>query len=365
MITPRQDGFHMPAEFAPHSGTIMIFPERPGSWTYYAEPALPSFIEIWKAITHDEILYLLVSSRTIERAYSIIEQNHLSNIEVLEIDQDDAWARDTAPTFVINQDKSEIRGIDWHFNAWGGSYDGLYPHWEKDNALASAFCKAENFPCYHAQHFVLEGGSIHSDGQGTILTTEACLLSPGRNPDMTKEQIQETLCNYLNADRVIWLPRGIYNDETNEHVDNICAFIRPDEVVLAWTDNPDDPQYPLSHACLNVLESERIQVHKLPIPDVPVCITEHDLHGYIFEPGEDTREVGERLAASYVNFYFTNRSVLLPQFGGDNAQSDERAVRIMSELCPDRKIIPIPARELLLGGGNIHCLTQQIPYFRR
>ena len=365
MTTPKKDGFRMPAEFEPHTGTIMIFPERSGSWPYGAEPALKSFVKIWKAIVQDEMLYLIVSEKMAGKAFSLIKEHEIANVRLFRIAQNDAWARDTAPTFVISRERNEIRGIDWCFNAWGGEYDGLYADWTDDNALASALCKEISAVCYNAQHFVLEGGSIHVDGQGTILTTEACLLSPGRNPDMTKSEITATLCEYLNADKVIWLPRGIYNDETNEHADNICAFIRPGEVVLAWTDNQNDPQYALSNACLKVLEQEHIKVHKLPIPDTPVCVTEHDLNGYVFEPGEDVREAGERLAASYVNFYFTNKSILLPQFGGENAGSDKRALAIMTELCPGRNIVPIPARELLLGGGNIHCLTQQIPYFVR
>ncbi|MBR4320065.1 MAG: agmatine deiminase [Oscillospiraceae bacterium] len=363
MTMPKNDGFRMPAEFEPHHGTMMIFPERSGSWPYNAEPALPSFLEIWKAITEDEKLYLITSEKTRLKAETLCKE--LKNIEILEIPQDDAWARDTAPTFVKNADTGEVRGIDWQFNAWGGTFDGLYANWEQDNALAKAFCQKEKFSCYDAQHFVLEGGSIHANGKGLVLTTEACLLSQGRNPELSKSQIEEMLCEYLNAEKIIWLPRGIYNDETNEHVDNICAFVKPDEVVLAWTENQNDPQYALSFSCLEVLENAGLKVHKLPIPEYPVCVTEHDLKGYVFEEGEDVREVGERLAASYVNFYFTNHSVLFPQFGGENAESDKKAVHIMQALCPDRKIIPISARELLLGGGNIHCLTQQIPDFQR
>jgi len=152
-------------------------------------------------------------------------------------------------------------------------------------------------------------------------------------------------------------------------VDNVAAFIRPGEVVLAWTDNREDPQYELSAQDLAYLEGEtdakgrKIRVHKLPIPDVPVCCTARDIDNYVFEPGEDTREAGERLAASYVNFYFANRIALVPQFGGENAESDARAVGILAELCPERKIVPIAARDILLGGGNIHCITQQVPGF--
>lgn len=194
--------------------------------------------------------------------------------------------------------------------------------------------------------------------------TESCLLSVGRNPELTKEEIEERLLSYLGGKKVIWLPRGIYNDETNEHVDNICAFTAPGHVVLAWTDDEADPQYELSMACLKALEASvdacgrRLQVHKLPIPKTPICVTEEDLKGYEFEPGEDVREAGERLAASYVNFYISNGGVVVPQFGDEN---DETAVRILAELFPGRKVHPVAARDILLGGGNIHCITQQIP----
>ena len=160
-------------------------------------------------------------------------------------------------------------------------------------------------------------------------------------------------------------------DETNEHVDNVCAFLRPGEVVLAWTDHEDDPQYALSKQCLDYLETERdakgrkLVIHKLPIPDVPVCLTEEEVDGYAFEEGEDEREVGERLAASYVNFYFSNGAVVMPVFGGDNETSDRRAVELMEQWNPDRKVIPIYARDILVGGGNIHCITQQIPAGRK
>ena len=363
MTTPKADGFFMPAEFSPHKGTIMIFPERPGSWPFNAEPAAKVFVNIIKEIAKNEEVFVIAGKNTREKARDMLAETE--NIRFYEIEQDDAWARDTAPTFVTNG--KEIRGIDWKFNAWGGDHNGLYAHWEKDDALAAEFCKQTGHKVYNAKHFVLEGGSIHSDGEGTVLVTEACLLSKGRNPDMSKDEIEKNLCEYLGAEKVIWLPRGIFNDETDEHIDNVCAFIAPAEVVLAWTDNENDPQYPLSKASLDVLLSEtdakgrKIKVHKLPIPAVPVCVGEKDMEGYIFEDGEDTREVGERLAASYVNFYFANNSVILPQFGGENEESDKLAFSIMRRLCPDRRIVPIQAREIILGGGNIHCITQQIP----
>lgn len=364
MTTPKNDGFYMPAEFAPHRGTIMIFPERPGSWPHNAEPAARVFVNIIKAIARDEEVFVAVSERTREKAKKMLDGTE--NVTFFEIEQDDAWARDIAPTFVTNG--SEVRGVDWCFNAWGGSFDGLYAHWERDDAFAAAFCEKAGYRCYNAKHFVLEGGAVHSDGEGTLLVTEACLLSRGRNPDMTRAEIEKNLCEYLGAEKVIWLPRGIYNDETNEHIDNVCAFIAPAEVVLAWTDDKSDPQYPLSAACLDVLAAQtdaagrKIRVHKLPIPAVPVCVTADDMQGYVFEAGEDTREIGERLAASYVNFYFTNNAVILPQFGGENAASDRLAVSVAEKICRGRRIVPIQARDIIVGGGNIHCITQQIPF---
>ncbi len=371
---PSYDGFYMPAEYEPHEATIMVFPERPGSWPHGAKPAQKVFARIIREIAVSEKVYVAVNERTRQAARELLPEaviadqellsgavNENGRIVLINIPTDDAWARDIAPTFVRSRDGSRVRGINWRFNAWGGEYDGLYAHWEKDDAFAPEFMKKTGYEGYDAGDFVLEGGSIHSNGAGTVMTTEACLLSPGRNPHLSKTEKEDRLKAYLGAERVIWLPRGIYNDETNEHVDNICAFTAPDEVVLAWTDDKSDPQYELSAACLKVLEKAGITVHKLLIPKVPVTVSEADLEGYVFEEGEDVREAGERLAASYVNFYFTNDAVLLPQFGGENAESDARAASIMKELCPGRRIVPIPARDIILGGGNIHCITQQIP----
>ena len=369
------DGFFMPGEFEPHRGCILIWPFRPGSWNYGAEPAREAFRQVIWAIARSEKVWVAAGKDCLDSARRmLLEEGEamgqprqvLERIEIFEAETDDSWARDVGPTFLKNGE-GQVRCVNWEFNAWGGEEDGLYAHWEKDNAFAKAFAAREGYICYDAAPFVLEGGAIHSDGEGTLLVTEACLLSKGRNPGLTKAEIEEKLKTYLGAVKVIWLPRGIYNDETNEHVDNVCAFLRPGEVVLAWTDNQEDPQYELSMACLRTLKGERdakgrrIQVHKLPVPDVPICVTEEEVEGFVFEEGEDFREPGERLAASYVNFYFSNGAVVLPVFGGENEESDRRAVQILGELCPERQVIPIPARAILSGGGNIHCITQQVP----
>ncbi len=384
--TPLQDGFHMPGEYEPHRGCIMIWPTRPGSWPHGAKEAQRTFIKIARVIAGSETVWMLAAPDQVEAvrlAFQLYSDRIPSgelpsesecpkreswiycapNIYLLPIETDDAWARDVGPTCVIS-DTGEVRGIDWRFNAWGGEVDGLYAHWERDNRAASAICRALGMGCYNAQHFVLEGGAVHSDGEGTVLVTSACLLSAGRNPFLFQPQIEETLQQYLGAKKVIWLPRGIWNDETNEHVDNICAFVRPGEVVLAWTDDQTDPQWRLSNASLRVLEQERdargrrLIIHKLPIPAKPVCITKEDMDGFAFEEGEDVREEGERLAASYVNFYISNGAVIVPQFGDKN---DAPAAEILAGLFPEREVVPVYARPVLVGGGNIHCITQQIP----
>ncbi len=362
---PTDDGFYMPAEFSKHSATVMIWPERPGSWCYEAKFAEKVFAEIIGKIAEFEKVFVLASNKKFHHAKACLE--NVRNAEVLNINSDDAWARDTAPTFVVNG-KGDIRAVDWLFNAWGGEYDGLYANWDNDDKIPYELCKKLGIALYDAHPFVLEGGSIHTDGEGTLITTEECLLSKGRNPQLTKAEIEEKLNKYLGINKTIWLPKGIYNDETNGHIDNICAFVAPTEVVLAWCDDENDPQYAISKACLDILENStdnkgrKIKVHKLPVPKIPVTVTENDIKGYIFEDGEDTREVGERLAASYVNFYFCNGAVILPQFGGENAESDRVAAEILERVCKDRKIIPIYARDIILGGGNIHCITQQIPF---
>ena len=365
-ILPVQDGYRMPGEYEPHRGCILIWPERPGSWRNGAQEAKKAFADVIRAIAKSEEVYLAASGKTFSEAEKLAQRlqtdEALYPIRVFAAETDDAWARDVGPTFVT--DGKEVRGINWSFNAWGGTYDGLYQDWQKDDNVAEEFCKQTGYDYYDAAPFVLEGGSIHSDGQGTVIATEACLLSKGRNPELTKEQIEAKLREYLGAKKIIWLPNGIYQDETNEHVDNVCAFIKPGEVVLAWTDDERDPQYAFSAEDLKVLEQEtdakgrKFRVHKMLIPKKPVCITEKELAGYVFEEGEDTREAGERLAASYVNFYIGNQVVLVPQFGDEH---DVLATDLLQKLFPEREIVPIFAREIIIGGGNIHCITQQIP----
>lgn len=355
--SPKRDGFRMPGEFEPHLGTYIIWPERPDNWRLGAKPAQKVFTEVARAISKYEPVTVCVSACQYANAREMLP----SDVRVVEISNDDAWVRDCGPTFVTNG--KTIRGVDWSFNAWGGLYDGLYFPWDKDDAVAQKICEIEKRDRYKLYEFVLEGGSIHVDGEGTLVTTEECLLSEGRNPHLTKEEIEEVLKEYLNLEKIIWLPRGIYLDETNGHVDNIFSFTAPGEAVLAWTEDTDDPQYEISKAALEVLEREtdakgrKIKVHKMLLPK-PILISAEESEGVDAVNGTLPRMEGDRLAASYANFYIANGAVFVPMFNDPN---DNAAKELLQSLFPDRDIVGIYAREILLGGGNIHCITQQVP----
>lgn len=356
--TPAMDGFRMPAEFERHEGCIMIFPERADSWQYGGYAARKAFAEVAAAIARSEHVTVCASEAQYDNARALLPEH----IRVVEMSSNDAWARDYGPTFVKN-DKGVTRGIDWGFNAWGGLHDGLYFPWDKDNRMARKLCDLLDKDVYCKRDFILEGGSIHVDGEGTCMVTESCLLSRGRNPQLSRQDIEQVLREYLNVSVILWLPRGIYQDETNEHVDNICAFTAPGEVVLAWTEDETDAQYAMSKACLDYLEQARdgkgrqIKVHKLPLPK-PVTMTEEECQGLDACFDEPTRRPGERLAASYVNFYIANDSIVMPGFG-DPADGEAKA--ILQGLFPGREVVQIYARDILIGGGNIHCITQQVP----
>lgn len=211
---------------------------------------------------------------------------------------------------------------------------------------------------------MLEGGAIHVDGEGTLITTEECLLNANRNPDMTKAEMEQVLRDALGVETIIWLPRGCYQDETDGHVDNLCCFVAPGEVLLTWCDDPDDPQYAISREALRALEASvdaqgrLLKVHKLLQPG-PLHIAENEANGIDRLSHSHPRRPGDRMAASYVNFYIGNSVVVMPLL---DPQRDDAAKETLQALFPTRRVIGVPAREILLGGGNIHCITQQQPY---
>jgi agmatine deiminase len=355
--TPKQDGFRMPGEFEKHAKTWMLWPERPDNWRLGAKPAQKAFVDVAKAIAQFEPVTMGVSRGQFNNARGMLP----NQIRVVEMSNDDSWIRDCGPTFVVN-DQGDVHGIDWVFNAWGGLVNGLYFPWDQDDLIPLKVLNIEELPRYKAP-IVLEGGSIHVDGEGTLYTTAECLLDEGRNPDLSQSEIEAVLEDYLNLKKVIWLPKGVYNDETNGHVDNILTVVRPGEVILSWTDDQADPQYDISHAALEVLMQEKdaggrsIKVHKLHQPN-PILITEEESEGVDPVEGTLPRLPGDRLAASYVNMLIVNGGVIVPVF---NDEHDQPALQQLEEIFIGRKIVGVYAREILLGGGNIHCITQQQP----
>lgn len=356
--SPKKDNFRMPGEFEEHAGCYILWPQRPDNWRLGGKPAQHTFTKIAATIAQFEPVTVGVNADQYSNARQMLPEN----IRVVEIANDDSWIRDCGPTFVKNAE-GEIRGVDWTFNAWGGLVDGLYFPWDLDDQVAQKVCEIEKKDRYRLDDFVLEGGSIHVDGEGTLYATEECLLSAGRNPQLSKEQIEKVLKEYLNLEKIVWLKRGIYHDETNGHIDNILNVVAPGVVALAWTDDVNDPQYEISKENYDILVNEtdakgrKIQVHKIHVPS-PVLITKEESEGVDAVDGTLPRQEGDRLAASYINYYTANGGVIYPLF---DDPMDAEAGKTLQELYPDRKIVGIPAREVLLGGGNIHCITQQVP----
>ncbi len=357
--TPGQDGYRMPGEFEPHEKTWMLWPERTDNWRNGAKPAQKAFVDVATAISQFEPVVVGVSVGQYQNALEMLPES----VTVVEMSNDDSWIRDCGPTFVVN-DKGDMRGIDWEFNAWGGLVDGLYFPWDKDDQVARKVCELESVDSYRTDGFVLEGGSIHVDGEGTCIVTEACLLSEGRNPHMSKEEITNQLKEYLNVEKVIWLKEGIYLDETNEHVDNIIHYVAPATVCLAWTDDESDPQYPMSKNAYDLLSNEtdakgrKFEIHKLYIPTPSIVVTKEESEGVDSVEGTLPREEGDRQAASYSNFLIVNGGVILPIF---DRPEDEIAKATIQKSLPNHRIVTVPGREIVLGGGNIHCITQQQP----
>jgi agmatine deiminase len=355
--TPAADGFRMPAEFEPHSGCWMAWPERADNWREGARPAQEAFAAVAEAIAVTEPVTMAASGAELESCRARLSPA----VRVVEVATDDAWLRDTGPTFVLDGE-GRRRGVDWRFNAWGGREGGLYASWERDDRLAAKVLEIEGADRYRAP-LVLEGGSVHVDGEGTVLATEECLLNPNRNPELSRGQIERALCDYLGAEKVVWLGRGVYEDETDGHVDNLVCFARPGVVLLTWSEDEGDPQRAISQEALARLgaatdaRGRPFEVVRLPSPG-PLSLTAEEAAGVEPAAGTRPRRAEDRLAASYVNFYFANSRLIMPLL---DERYDDEAAEILTRCFPELEVVGVQAREILLGGGNVHCITQQVP----
>jgi agmatine deiminase len=261
-------------------------------------------------------------------------------IEILEIEIDDSWARDIAPIFVTDG-REGVAGVHWRFNAWGNKYIGF----ENDAAFGRHVIDALDMRRYDGP-MVLEGGSIAVDGEGTLITTEQCLLNPNRNPNLTRQQIEERLALYFGVTKVVWLGEGLEDDETDGHVDNIACFAGPGRVMVytsAEKGGLNDGVMRDNIARLRAARDARGRAFE--IIELP-------------EPRPRERHDGRRLDMSYVNFYFTNYGIVMPSF---DDPADAAAFAVMEKTFPDRRIVQVPALDIVEGGGGIHCITQQQP----
>ena len=334
--TPVDQGFAMPAEWSPHDRCWMAWPCRKALWGEGLEPARRAYAAVARAIAAFEPVTMLANPDELAEAKTLCGEA----VECRAMALDDSWMRDIGPTFVADG-KGALAGVDWRFNAWGERFQPF----DQDAALAERLLGELGMPRFAAP-LVLEGGSIHVDGEGTLLTSEECLLAANRNPSLSRAEIETLLSRYLGVRQFVWLGRGLQDDDTDGHIDNLACFVRPGVVMTVVCDDPEDANHPVLQDNLDRLRKAKdargraLEVIELPLP-------------------REARYLdGQRLALSYVNFYIANRGVVMPSFGDSQ---DAAAYEIIAAAFPERRVVQVPASDILVGGGGIHCITQQQP----
>ncbi|MCX7923290.1 MAG: agmatine deiminase family protein [Clostridia bacterium] len=336
-MLPKGYNYKMPPEWAKHKCTFMEWPIKEALWPEPFEEILPAFADVANTIAEFEPVYLIAKPDVAKQALEFCSPK----VKVVEFEHDDSWIRDNGPTFVVNPE-GKVAGINWIFNAWGGKYPC-----ENDNLVAPKILDYIGVPRFDVP-IVMEGGSIHVDGEGTLLTTEECLLNKNRNPHISREEIEDTLKQYLGVEKFIWLRKGLYGDDTDGHVDNVACFAKPGIIIMQTCSNPNDPNYEISRENIETLKKStdakgrRFEIVQIEQPPAAYY--------------EDTH-----LTLSYLNFYFVNGGIILPVFGGECSETDKAAESTLAKVFPDRKIAKVNGIKLVRGGGNVHCLTQQMP----
>lgn len=336
-MTPKQNGFIMPPEWHPHERCWMAWPCHLETWSKIGlQKARIAYARVAQAIAQYEPVTMLVNPEDEEYAKSLCGDN----VTLFPLPINDSWTRDTGPTFLLDQEH-QLAGVDWIHNAWGGNYQD----YALDNQIASAIIKQTHALSFHAP-LVMEGGSFHVDGEGTILTSRECLLHENRNPQLNQHQIENYLYDFLGGQKIIWLNKGLLGDETDGHIDEIACFIAPGKVLCLITQEKEDPNYVTLHENLEILKSTTdAKGRKLEV--------------YTVEQPPATYLHGERLTLSYINFYLANKGIVMPAFGYD--KHDKAAYELFTHLFPDYQITQIDALDVFAGGGGIHCITQQQP----
>ncbi|WP_035888012.1 agmatine deiminase family protein [Legionella norrlandica] len=327
----------MPAEWYPHEQCWMAWPCHQDTWSKIGlDKAMLAYARVAKAIARFEPVTLLVNPGDESSAKKLCGDD----VRIISLPINDSWTRDTGATFLINKAK-QLAGVDWIHNAWGGNYSDCF----LDNQIAGEIIKYTHAQYFHAS-LVMEGGSFHVDGEGTILTSRECLLNVNRNPHFSQQEIEEYLCDYLGAEHIIWLNKGIIGDETDGHVDEIATFIAPGKVLCLITKDKNDPNYDNLQENLEILK-------------LSTDAKGRALEVYTIEQPPATYLNGERLTLSYINFYLANQGIVMPAFGYESY--DKAAYQLFTKIFPGYQIVQIDALDVFAGGGGIHCITQQQP----
>jgi agmatine deiminase len=374
--TPAADGFHMPAEFAPQDRVWMAWPHRTDTWAFGAKPAQKQYADIARAISQFTPVTMCVNQVDYANAKAVFEDDE--NVQVIEMTTDDAWLRDTCCTFVVD-DKGEVRANHWNFNAYGGFENGLYFPWDKDTQIGVKVAELAGARRYRPDDMILEGGSITVDGEGTVITTDMCLLDPGRTASTTglepwseelRAYMEQHLKDYLGVEKVVWVKDGIDPEETNGHIDDVATFVKPGVVACIWTDDPEYPFYNECHAAYETLSNtvdakgRKLKVHKLPMPVKPLFMTQEACDSIDIDDNAEPRVPDEPLIASYMNYLVTNNALIVPQYGDEN---DALALETLQKIYDEEwgegayTVVGVKSDQVVYGGGNIHCITQQQP----
>ncbi len=341
--TPKELGFYFPAEFAQHEATWISFPHKEASWPGKINTIFPNYSAFVKEIALSEKVRVNVNDEAM-KSFAI---NHfekagvdMKQVEFFIHPTNDAWCRDHGPAFLLNKYNSEKAIVDWDYNAWGNKY----PPYDLDDVIPTLIAKHFNHPVFYPG-IVMEGGSVEFNGNGTLLTSTACLLNKNRNPHLNQTQIEKYLCDYYGVEQVLWVDEGIVGDDTDGHIDDTVRFVNENTVLAVVEDNKNDENYELLQHNLKqlkqmrLLDGQQINIIELPMPDLVI---------YEEQP----------LPASYANFYIANKSVIVPTY---RCSKDDQALKIIQQCFTDRKVVGIDSTDIIWGLGSFHCLSQQEP----
>lgn len=334
MKNPRDLGFLMPAETRQHSCCWMAWPCRRGLWPDRSATEM-AYAEVANTIARFEPVKMLVAPHTLDSAQHLLGDN----VELMMMPIDDSWTRDSGPNFLIN-DAGELSASTWQFNAWGGKYSPF----DQDALMGWRICETLGIEPF-VSSLTAEGGGVTVDGEGTVITTESCFLNRNRNPGWSRDEISAELCRTLGAEKVIWIPGDPEETETDGHVDGIAAFIEPGRVLVEINSDKSDPHFAVGERNRKALQGQTdARGRRLELE----FIEEGHYHSNVWNGG----------CSSYVNSYFANGAVIVPGYGYDR---DAQAVEVYESLFPDREVVQVQINAIAIGGGGVHCITQQQP----